>query len=396
MKALIFDMDSQEWATSRGFELRDVDMPVLDELQNPSDADHVIIKIHYAGVCGTDRGIWHRRAFRNQILESIAGQGMDKQYRIMGHEFFGDIIARGSNVGNINIGDSVTCESHVICNQCYQCVRGETHVCMNEKILGISTDGGFAEFIKVPAHIVWKTDTSNIRPEIAAIQEPFGNAVHAASKVDLKGKTVAIFGLGPIGMFLMLIAKATGAKMVIGVEPNLISAEMAKKCGIDHVVLLKNNTDVFAGVSKDDSHNAEVTDEIMRMTSGVGVDVSFEMAGFNSSLNNCLYATRRGGDIVLFGIKNGDVILEDYNRIIVRGYTFHCVIGRRIWKTWESVRDILEDKNNGIQEKIFDVILNGGIDTIIPIAEYTKEVFETKMPAHPKILIKFSQRHIHV
>lgn len=383
-------MGNQQWATSRGFELRDIPMPALDESRDSADANHVIIKIRYAGVCGTDRGIWYRRAFRNQIEESISEQDIHKQYRIMGHEFFGEIIARGSSVGNVNIGDSVTCESHVICNQCYQCVRGETHVCMNEKILGISTDGGFAEFVKVPAHIIWKTDISKIRQEIAAVQEPFGNAVHAASKVDLKGKTVAIFGLGPIGMFLTLIAKASGAKMVIGVEPNVGSAEMARKLGIDHIIFLKSNGENgITGTAKDYAHNAEVTDEIMRMTNGVGVDVSFEMAGFNSSVNNCLYATRRGGDIVLFGIKNGDVTLEDYNRIIVRGYTLHCVIGRHIWKTWETVRGILEDKSNGIQEKIFNVILNGGIDTIIPIAEYTKEVFETKMVAHPKILIQF-------
>lgn len=390
MKALVYDRESQEWATSRGFELRDVAMPVLDESRNPLDADHVIIKIHYAGVCGTDRGIWHRKAFRNQILESIEDQDTHRKYRIMGHEFFGEIVAAGSNVSNITIGDTVTCESHVICNQCYQCMRGETHVCMNEKILGISYDGGFAEFIKVPVHIVWKTDTSKIRPEIAAIQEPFGNAVHAASKVDMNNKTVAIFGLGPIGMFLTLITKASGAKMVIGIEPNASSVEMAKKCGIDHVILLKGNTaNTTTGTAKDYIHNSEVTDEIMRMTNGVGVDVSFEMAGFNSSVNNCLYGTRRGGDIVLFGIKNGDITLEDYNRIIVRGFTLHCVIGRRIWKTWETVRGMLEDKNNGIQEKIFNVILDKGIDTIIPIAEYSKEVFERKMAMHSKMLIKF-------
>lgn len=369
--------------------MRDIDVPVLDESQNQSDADHVIIKVRYAGVCGTDRGIWYRRAFRDQIVESIATQNKGRQYRIMGHEFFGEIVARGSHVGNINIGDTVTCESHVICNQCYQCTRGETHVCMNEKILGISHDGGFAEFIKVPAHIVWKTNISNIRPEIAAIQEPFGNAVHAASKIDIKGKTVVIFGLGPIGMFLALIAKAGGAKMVIGVEPNIQSVKMAKRLGIDHAILLKDDVPRSTGTTKDYAHHNGVVDEIMQMTNGVGVDVSFEMAGFNSSINNCLYATRRGGDIILFGIKNGDSILEDYNRLIVRGYTLHCVIGRQIWKTWETVRDILENKDNDIQEKIFNVILNKGIDTIIPITQYSKEIFEQKMAMHPKILIKF-------
>src|SRR6185369_12210556 len=108
----------------------------------------------------------------------------------------------------------------------YNCLRGQKEVCTKEKILGISHDGGFAEFAKVPGHIVWKTNTAKIRPEVAAMQEPFGNAVHAASKVDLKGKTVAIFGLGPIGMFLALVARGLGAASIIGVEPNPLAIDM--------------------------------------------------------------------------------------------------------------------------------------------------------------------------
>ena len=306
----------------------------------------------------------------------------------MGHEFFGEVIATGTRVKNITIGDLVTCESHVVCNQCYQCVRGEQHVCTNEKILGISHDGGFAECVKVPGHIVWKTDTSKIRPEIAAMQEPFGNAVHAASKVDVKDKTIAIFGLGPIGMLLTLIVKAMGAKRVIGVEPDPIAVEMAKRLGMDYMIPLQRSSSAKTE-NREYYHNQEVIDEIKNITHGIGVDISFEMAGFNSSVNNCLYATRRGGEIVLFGIKNGDFIFEDYSRLIMRGYTLHCVIGRQVWKTWETTRAILEDRGNGIQEKIFKVILNGGNGTILPIGEYTKEVFEKKMAAYPKILIQF-------
>jgi len=119
-------------------------------------------------------------------------------------------------------------------------LHGQKNVCTNEKILGISVDGGFAEFVKVPIHVVWKTDTSKIRPEIAAMQEPFGNAVHAASKIDLKGKSVAIFGLGPIGMFLTLIAKGLGASTIIGIEPNPVAEDMSKKLGIDYVIALRD------------------------------------------------------------------------------------------------------------------------------------------------------------
>ncbi|MBI3232340.1 MAG: alcohol dehydrogenase catalytic domain-containing protein [Candidatus Doudnabacteria bacterium] len=390
MRALIFDKSKTDWETSRGFELVDIPEPVLDEAKNPGDANYIIMKVHYAGVCGTDKGIWSRQAFRDAILNTIEAQikSGGNPYRIIGHEFFGEVTQVGSKVKNVKPGDFVACESHVICNQCYQCLRGQKEVCTNEKILGISHDGGFAEFAKVPAHIVWKTDTSKIRPEVAAMQEPFGNAVHAASKVDLKGKSVAIFGLGPIGMFLTLIVRGLGASSIIGVEPNPVATEMAKKLGIDYVIPLENGEKRIEN-SKPYSHNQEVTDEIMKITNGLGVDVSFEMAGFNSSVNNCLYATRRGGEIILFGIKQGDFVLEDYNRLIVRGFTLHAVIGRQLWKTWETTRALMENASNGVQEKLFNVILDRGHETILPIKEYTKDRFEEMMQKHPKFLIQF-------
>ena len=375
-------MSAAAWESSSGFEKAEVLAPVIDEKNNPADAKAVIIKVHYAGVCGSDRGIWHRQAFRDQILGSLAQE--KKSYRIIGHEFFGEVVAIGSQVARAKIGDFATCESHVVCNACYQCQRGERHVCTNESILGISHDGGFAEYAKVPEHIIWVTDTSRIRPEIATMQEPFGNAVHAASKVDLAGKTVALFGLGPIGMMLALVIRGLGAAAIIGVDPNPVAREMAKRLGIDYAIPLGPGSK-----EKPYAHTAAVTDEIMQITNGVGADISFEMAGFNSSVNNALFSTRRGGDIILFGLKNGDFVFEDYNRLIVRGFTLHAVIGRQMWRTWETTRTLLENPSNKIQEKLFTILLAEGKDTIMPIADYTKAAFEKKMATHPKILLQF-------
>lgn len=385
MKALVFDKSKADWETSRGFDLVDIPEPVLDEA-NPEDDNYVIIKVRYAGICGTDRGIWNRAVFRDAILNTIDEQIKlgKNSYRVVGHEFFGEIVKVGSKVSNVKLGDMVACESHVICQKCYQCLLGQKEVCTNEKILGISHDGGLAEFAKVPAHILWKTDTAKIRPEIAAMQEPFGNAVHAGSKIDLKGKTVGIFGLGPIGMFLTLVVKGLGAKTVIGVEPNPVAIEMAKKLGIDHVIRLSKSDN-----AKSYAHDVVVAEEIKKITGGVGVDVSFEMSGFNSSVNNCMYATRRGGDIILFGIKQGDFVFEDFNRIVANGFTFHAVIGRQLWRTWETTQRLFEEKSNGIQDNLFNVILNGSNGTILPIADYAKEKFEEIMVKHPKLLIKF-------
>src|SRR5690606_29994910 len=104
-------------------------------------------------------------------------------------------------------GDIVSAESHVICGACMQCRLGEKHVCANERILGISLDGCFAEYVKLPARVLWRTDIERIRPEVAAIQEPFGNAVHACQVVDLRGRSVAVLGTGTIGLFAALVAR---------------------------------------------------------------------------------------------------------------------------------------------------------------------------------------------
>jgi len=381
MKALVFDKSKSDWDTSRGFELAEVSKPEL----NREDRESVIVKVEYAGVCGTDRGLWHRQVFREQVLSTIDAE--DKDYRIFGHELYGEVAAAGANVEKkygIKVGDKVSADSHVVCNECFQCRNGQKNVCTNEVILGVTRDGVFAEYVKIPAHDIWKNDVSKIRPEVAAVQDPFGNAMHAASKVDLKDKTVAIHGVGAIGQFLVLIAQAMGAKKVIGIEPSPVSQEVARKLGIDELIPLTAKEG-----QKPYQHDPELTDKIKKLTGGLGVDVSFEMSGYNSALNNAIFSTRRGGDVILFGLKNADFVIENYNKFIFNGLTLHGVIGRQIWRTWEQTKNILEDEQNGVQDKIFEIILNKGEGNVIPIGEFEPKMFEEKMKKYPKLIIKF-------
>jgi threonine 3-dehydrogenase len=282
------------------------------------------------------------------------------------------------------VGDVVSTESHIVCGTCYQCRRGEYHVCQRDKIIGISQDGCFAEYIKLPAKALWPTDLGKIRPEVAAIQEPFGNAVHACQVTDLRGASVAILGTGTIGLFAVLIAKGMGARKVIGIEPDPHNQELARRLGVDHII-------VPGKPPADAPHRADpdVKAQILELTDGIGVDVAMEMAGFNSSTNNAIQITRRGGHIVLFGLKNGDAIFQDAHRIIMNGLNLHGVVGRRLFQTWEVTRGLLEATDNGIQDAVWNVILDQG-RSVVDLDTWTKASFEQTMAKYTKPVIRIA------
>jgi threonine 3-dehydrogenase len=386
MWALVYDSEKDRWDKSRGFRKVKVDKPQIDP-KDPIDASSVILKVKFTGFCGSDTGIWFRTSFKTMIHESLKAE--KKTTRVIGHEVFGEVAEVGAVAAahyGLKKGEWVAAESHIVCGRCHQCLIGQRHVCTDERIIGISRDGGFAEYIKLPASVIWRTDVAKIRPEVAVVQEPFGNAVHACTAVDLRGKSVAVFGCGAIGQFTIMIAKALGASRVIGIEPNPINAELARKLGADEVVEFK--------IENGDDRNGwkaypEVVEEVVRFSGIDGVDVAMEMAGHNSSINNALASVRRGGDVVLFGLKSGDFKIQDFQRNIVKGIRMHGVIGRRLFETWELTKNLLESRENGIQEKIWSIMLNRGKDTIVDAKDFDPATFEKKIGKHPKLIIRW-------
>ncbi len=386
MWALVYDSERDRWDKTRGFRKEKVAKPRLDP-KDPLDASAVILKVKYTGFCGSDTGIWFRTSFKSMIHDSLKAEG--KTTRVIGHEVFGEVAEVGAVAAvhyGLKKGDLVAAESHIVCGRCHQCLIGQRHVCTDERIIGISRDGGFAEYIKLPVDVIWRTDVNKIRPEVAVIQEPFGNAVHACTAVDLRGKSVAIFGCGAIGQFTIMIAKALGASRVIGIEPNPINADLARKLGADEVVEFK--------IESGDDRNGwkaypDVVEQVVKFSGIDGVDVAMEMAGHNSSVNNALASVRRGGDVVLFGLKSGDFKLQDFQRNIVKGIRMHSVIGRRLFETWELTKNLLESRENGIQDKIWNIMLNRGKDTIVEAKDFDPAVFEKKIGKHPKLIIRW-------
>ncbi len=388
MRALVYDRIKDPWDESRGLRLAEVPKVVLDERADPNDRGRVLIKPRFAGFCGSDRGIWFRRAFKDMILGSLDAEakslGAPRDQRVIGHELFGEVIALGSEAARssgLAVGDWVSAESHIFCGDCHQCRVGDHYVCADDLIIGISAEGVFAEYVKLPAKVVWRNDMSRIRPEVAAIQEPFGNAVHACTKVNLRGKRVAIVGCGTIGLFAVAIARALGASSVIGVEPVARNAEMARRLGAEVVLA--------PGVGAEDyAHDPNLVAEVRRLTGGVGVDVVLEMSGVNASVNNAIHLVRRGGDVILFGLKSGDAIIESFDRVIVNGINLHSVVGRRLWETWHITRRLLESRDPNIHDLVWEVILNGGDGTIMRLADFSFDRFEEAINTHPKVVLE--------
>jgi len=386
MWALTFDRRRERWDTSTGMVRERIPVPTLDETLDSRDASHVIIRVRYAGFCGSDRGIWWRKSFGDMVESSLNEDGADR--RTFGHELLGEIVEVGSRVTpkyGYKPGDVVSTESHIVCGACEQCRQGESHVCARDRIIGISTDGCFAEYVKLPAKSLWPTDLSKIRPEVAAVQEPFGNAVHACQVTDLRGKSVAIFGTGTIGLFALLIARGMGARQVIGIDPDPHHRELARRLGCDAVLEPgpANPTEPWRS-------DPQLQAQILELTGGIGADVTLEMAGANSSTNNAIKCVRRGGHVVLFGVRNGTAQLEDAHRIVMNGLTLHGVVGRRIFQTWQVTKALLEQRDNGIQDAVFNVILNGAVDTMVDIRDFEKADFEARIQAHPKLLLRFA------
>lgn len=385
MTALVYDRSLDPWETSRGLRKMTVPTPRLAPARDRKDGSAVVIRVLYAGFCGSDRGIWHRKAFQGMIATSLDDEGRDR--RTVGHELLGQIVEVGARARakyGFEVGDVVTTESHIICGTCFQCRHGDSHVCREEKIIGISLDGCFAEYLKLPAKALWRTDLDKIRPEVAAVQEPFGNGVHACTKVDLRGKRVAIFGTGTIGLFAVLIARGLGAGTVIGIDPNPVHAEKARRLGCD--VVVEPSLEGADPIKPD----LAVAQAIKDATDGVGADVTLEMSGFNSALNTAIKATRRGGDVILFGIRDGQVVIDDYSGLVMDGIALHSVVGREIFDTWRITKSLLEDRTNRIQELVWEVILEEGVGTVIDIADWEQGAFEQAIAAHPKVVIRFA------
>jgi threonine 3-dehydrogenase len=338
--------------------------------------DEVLLRVEAASLCGTDAHIYN---WDPSIAGKIAA-ATDNLARplTIGHEFCGEVVEVGSAVKGvadaarepIAPGDFVSAESHIVCGVCYQCRNGEFHVCVREKIIGVQRDGGFAEYIAIPARCAWINDRRVVPVEIACVEEPFGNAVHAATEYDPRDRCVVIFGVGPIGLFSIIVAEAFGAARIIAVDPTPFRLDLAKKVGA-HVTLRTNPA------GRDPEAVARERERIVSLIRDAAapweVDLVLEMSGHPDALDAALDAVRRGGKVVLFGIpKESAVLLRRYSEdVIFGGVTLKGIIGRKLYDTWLKTRALTARAD--VRERIRTVITH-----TFPLERY-QEAFRTML-----------------
>jgi threonine 3-dehydrogenase len=293
---------------------------VLDEVPVPTlGPDEVLVRIEAASICGTDLHIHRWDEWSSERV---------KPPLTLGHELCGTVVALGSAVSDVEEGAYVSAESHVTCGVCFHCRTGRAHMCERTRILGVDRDGGFADYVAVPASVVWRNDRSKLPPEIACLQEPFGNAVFATSTQDLAGRAVAVLGCGPVGLFSIAIARAFGAGRLLASDHVPFRLELAKKLGADAVVNVDEVDDVPAWFAQQNE--------------GIGMGVVFEMSGALRAIEDAFGIVRHGGNVVLFGIPARPATIDIAESLIFKNLTVSAVNGREIWETWYTTRWLLE------------------------------------------------------
>jgi threonine 3-dehydrogenase len=296
MKALV------KASPAPGFRLAEVSVPEI----GPTD---VLIRVEKAGLCGTDHHIYAWDAWAQHRI---------KPPIVVGHEFMGTVAAVGEAVRAVRIGDRVSAEGHIADLTCLLCRTGNAHICERVQIIGVDRDGAFAEYVAIPEYNVWKLDPA-IADEVAAIFDPLGNAVHTVMAAGVSVKSVAITGVGSIGLMAIPVARAAGATSVYAIDVNPAKLEIAKKLGADAT---------FAATQEG------LVEEIKERTRGDGVDVLLEMSGSGAAIDLGLQLVRNGGTAALLGIPADNVNLNLAERIIFKGLTVLGINGRRMFETW--------------------------------------------------------------
>ena len=299
--------------SEKGIWLVDNPMPEF----GPND---LMIKIRKTAICGTDMHIYNWDEWSQNTIPVPM---------IVGHEYVGEVVNMGSEVKGFALGDRVSGEGHITCGHCRNCRAGRIHLCRNTIGVGVNRQGSFAEYLVIPAFNAFKIP-NNISDDLAAVFDPFGNAVHTALSFDLVGEDVLITGAGPIGIMAAAVAKHVGARYVVITDINDYRLDLAKQMGATRTVNVANES--LGDVMKD-----------LGMTEGF--DVGLEMSGVPAAFSDMLAKMNHGGKVAMLGIPPQNVSI-DWNQVIFKGLTIKGIYGREMFETLYKMVSLLQSGLN--------------------------------------------------
>ena len=289
----------------------------LEDIAEPRiGINDVLIRVRYTGICGTDVHIYEWDEWAQKTINVPMA---------IGHEFVGEIVAVGSNVNDFFSGDIVSGEGHVVCGRCRNCLAGRRHLCASSQGVGVNRPGAFAELISLPMTNIWRHNPG-INQEVAAIFDPFGNAVHTALSFPVLGEDVLITGAGPIGVMAVAVAQRAGARHVVITDLNPYRLDLARRMG------------ATLAVNPNDTTLAEVQTQL-KMTEGF--DVGLEMSGSPQALSSMIGNMSHGGKIAILGIPAKDAPM-DWRPVIFNMLTIKGIYGREMYETWYKMSAMLE------------------------------------------------------
>ena len=288
----------------------------LEEVPLPAaGTNEVVIRVHKTGICGTDAHIYNWDDWAQRNIQTP---------RIIGHEFVGEIVELGRGVTGYSVGDRVTAEGHITCSHCRNCRAGKRHLCAKAIGIGGGRDGAFAEYLVMPAANLWPVH-DDIPSEIAAILDPFGNAVHCALSFDVTGEDVLVTGAGPIGIMAAAVSRFIGARHVVISDVNEYRLELARILGICDTV---------------NASRTHVTEMMQALNMSNGFDVGLEMSGNPDAFNGLLEAMYHGGSVALLGFLPPQTEIS-WDTVIFKGLHLKGVYGREVFETWYKMTQLL-------------------------------------------------------
>ncbi|HXT36108.1 MAG TPA: L-threonine 3-dehydrogenase [Chloroflexota bacterium] len=289
----------------------------LEDVPEPTiGINDLLIRVLRTGICGTDLHIYQWDAWAQRTIPTPL---------IVGHEFVGQVVTVGENVNDFHPGDIVSGEGHLVCGRCRNCMAGRRHLCAHTRGIGVNRDGAFAEYIALPMTNIWH-HAPGIDLDVAAIFDPFGNAVHTALTFPVLGEDVLITGAGPIGVMAAAVARHAGARHIVITDLNQYRLGLARKLGVTRAVDVRETS------------LAAIQSELGMQE---GFDVGLEMSGNPAALRDMVANLAHGGRIAMLGVPSTEIAI-DWNLVVFNMLTIKGIYGREMYETWYMMTVMLQ------------------------------------------------------